>query len=69
MAESEEFDKPSWLTGDQVARRLSVPIVTLFAWRDQGTGPPWLILGHEIRYDETDLLHWIKTTYKPNCSV
>ena len=62
MPESCESDHPQWSTPDQVAKRLNIPLETLFLWQSQGRGPPWLTIGHQVRYDETDLLHWIETT-------
>ena len=62
MPGGREFDNPSWLTADQVARRLSIPLSTLFIWRTHGAGPPWLQIEYEVRYDEADLLRWIKTS-------
>jgi len=61
MSERREFDNPSWLTADQTAERLSIPLATLSIWRNQGAGPPWLEIEHEVWYDEADLLHWMGT--------
>ena len=30
----------------------------LTAWRQGGQGPPWVQIGEEARYDETDLVLW-----------
>jgi hypothetical protein len=59
MAGPLESDASSWLTPEQVAVKLGLPIETIVAWRAQGHGPPWVRVGDEIRYSEADLTRWL----------
>ena len=50
-------DSP-WLTVDQVAERLQVPVQTVRYWRHLGTGPRAKRIGRFIRYSVEDLREW-----------
>ena len=44
------------LVGEREAsERLGLSVRTLQKWRLQGSGPPFLKLGHAVRYDPEDL--------------
>jgi hypothetical protein len=43
-----------WLTPDQLAVKLGISLDTLSAWRALGDGPPWFLVGSELRYNEAD---------------
>jgi len=62
MSESRESDNSQWLTSEQVSERLGISMEMLTAWRNGGSGPPWLQIGREPRYDEADLRHWVEKT-------
>ena len=55
MAGPLDFDARSWLTPEQVAEEPGIPLETITAWRIQGKGPPWAVVGGEVRYGEDDL--------------
>jgi hypothetical protein len=59
MAGPLESDGCSWLTPEQVAAKLGLPIETIVAWRTLGHGPPWVLFGDEIRYSEVGFMHWL----------
>lgn len=47
------------LTVDELARKLKVPIATLYKWNSQGTGPRPLHLGRHVRYEEIEVDRWL----------
>jgi len=51
----------TYLSVREVARRLGVSANTLFAWRKDGSGPPWLKLGKIIRYPSNKFDDWLKS--------
>jgi|WetSurMetagenome_2_1015567.scaffolds.fasta_scaffold344098_2 hypothetical protein len=59
MAGSSESDARSWLTPEQVAAKLGLEVEKIAHWRAQGSGPPWVRVGDEIRYSEADFTRWL----------
>lgn len=55
VAPSDEF-----LTTEQLAELLQVPVQTCRAWRHYGTGPKGVRLGRHVRYRRTDVDRWIE---------
>ncbi len=49
-----------WLSTQDVARRLNIPVKTLSAWATDGRGPRFARMGRYRRYRLTDLLLWEK---------
>lgn len=47
-----------WLTTQEVARRLKIPVKTLAAWAAGGRGPRYARMGRYRRYRLSDLLAW-----------
>lgn len=49
--------------GDEhdLASYLGITVATLRAWRFQKRGPPFLKLGHLVRYRWEDVQEWIKS--------
>ena len=47
------------LTATEVAEALGLTIRTLEDWRYKGEGPPFLKIGHRVRYDAADLERWL----------
>jgi excisionase family DNA binding protein len=39
-----------WMTPEEVAERLRVPMATLYAWRYKNIGPAAVRLGRHLRY-------------------
>jgi excisionase family DNA binding protein len=48
------------LTAKEVLELLSVSPVTLWRWRQYGTGPRWVKIGRHYRYRESDLEAWLE---------
>ena len=43
----------------QTAKTLNVKVGTLRAWRHKGEGPPFIKLGHAVRYSQKDLQRFV----------
>ncbi|MDT0378552.1 helix-turn-helix domain-containing protein [Streptomyces sp. DSM 42041] len=48
-----------YLTPQDVADLLSVPLETVYAWRRKRTGPPGFRIGKHLRYDPAAVRAWI----------
>jgi excisionase family DNA binding protein len=44
-----------------LSRLLSIPVATLYKWRQQGVGPPAVRLGKHIRYRPEAVEQWLKS--------
>jgi hypothetical protein len=51
---------PAFLTQQELAELLRLPERTLEDWRLTHTGPPYLKLGPQVRYDVQDVLAWVR---------
>ncbi len=49
-----------FLTQREVADLFRVPVRTVEDWRLTRSGPPWVKLGRHVRYEQTELLAWVK---------
>ncbi|MCA1274037.1 helix-turn-helix domain-containing protein [Streptomyces sp. 7G] len=49
-----------YLTPEDLASLLSVPIETVYHWRKRRTGPPGFRVGRHIRYDPATVRAWIE---------
>jgi hypothetical protein len=47
------------LTPQEVAKILRIPVGTLAQWRYRRIGPPYLKIGHHVRYKAEALGAWI----------
>ena len=47
-----------WLTREQVAQRLQMPVKTVAEWGRAGYGPPYAVMGRHCRYPLDRLLEW-----------
>lgn len=54
-----------WLSLEQIADELGVPVRTLYAWRIKGTGPKGYRLGKHVRVRRSDFDAWIATRADP----
>lgn len=50
----------TYLTTDEVADYLSVPVSTLYQWRHRGIGPRAARVGRHLRYKRTDVDRWVE---------
>jgi excisionase family DNA binding protein len=53
------------LTPDVVAKRLGVPLKTLYYWRTMGVGPPAYRIGRHLRYRDVDVETWLAERRSP----
>lgn len=62
---------PPLLTPDEVAALLKVTPKTLEGWREKGTGPAFVRLGHRtVRYSTTALKDWLdKSSSTPTANA
>jgi excisionase family DNA binding protein len=44
-----------------VAEYLGVPVKTLYKWRLEKHGPPWLRVGKHLRYVQEDVVAWVES--------
>lgn len=49
-----------FLTTEELAAYLKVPVPTIRMWRHNGTGPKGVRLGRHVRYRRTDVDRWIE---------
>jgi len=48
-----------WMTTQEVAELLKVPVPTVRAWRHNGSGPDGVRLGRHVRYRHSSVVRWI----------
>ena len=56
MTTHEEY----FLTPEEVAALLRVPLATVYCWRTKGLGPPGARVGRHLRYRRDAVLEWAK---------
>lgn len=56
---SSAADGGEWLTTEELATLLKVPVPTVRAWRHNGSGPEGVRLGRHVRYRRTAIGAWI----------
>lgn len=54
MHTSEDY----WLSREEVASRVKVPVKTLAEWASRGKGPRFYKIGRYARYKMSDLIAW-----------
>jgi hypothetical protein len=47
------------LTPNQLAAELLLSVATLARWRMEKIGPPFLLVGHRVRYRRPDVEAWL----------
>lgn len=53
-------DLTEWLSPEQLAKELGVPLSTIYQWRYKGTGPKAHRFGRHIRFRRSDVDEWIE---------
>ncbi len=56
---SPALDAGEWMTTDELAAHLKVPVLTVRAWRHNGSGPEGVRLGRHVRYRRSTVAAWI----------
>lgn len=49
-----------YMTTEQVAEYLTVPVNTLYQWRHRGSGPRAARLGRHLRWKQSDVDRWVE---------
>ncbi|KUL64770.1 DNA-binding protein [Streptomyces violaceusniger] len=49
-----------YLTPDDIAELFEVPLETVYQWRKKRIGPPGFRIGKHLRYDPTDVHHYVR---------
>lgn len=50
-----------FLTTEELAEYLSVPIATVYSWRKHGTAPRAHVIGKHLRFRLSDVEAWLST--------
>jgi len=48
-----------WLSPEDLATSLKIPVRTTYAWRQRNYGPPAIRVGKHIRYRASDVEAWL----------
>lgn len=52
------MDDDRWITREELAQRLRLPVKTLAQWAHLGKGPRYAIFGRHARYCMSDVRSW-----------
>lgn len=50
----------TYMTTEQLAEYLTVPVNTIYQWRHRGTGPRAARVGRHLRWKRTDVDRWVE---------
>lgn len=50
-----------WMTPEELAGYLKIPVSTCYAWRYKGTGPKGSKVGRHVRYRRSDVDAWLES--------
>ncbi|MCW2904735.1 MAG: DNA-binding protein [Streptosporangiaceae bacterium] len=51
------------LTVDDLAKRVGVPVATIYQWNSRGDGPRFMKIGRHARYKLADVVAWENACY------
>ncbi|MGH9185221.1 MAG: helix-turn-helix domain-containing protein [Acidimicrobiales bacterium] len=54
-----------WLTPQQLADELHIPLATLYQWRYRDEGPVGHRIGRHVRYRRSDIERWLAEVRDP----
>ncbi|MCZ7414730.1 helix-turn-helix domain-containing protein [Streptomyces sp. WMMC897] len=57
-----------YLTPEDLASLLAVPVETVYSWRRKRTGPPGFRVGKHLRYDPAAVHAWITARTEQNAA-
>lgn len=57
--------KTEFLSPDDLAEELRVPVRTIYAWRYRGEGPRGIKIGRHVRYRRDDVEAWLAAQADP----
>ena len=50
-----------WISPEQLAAEMDIPVKTIYQWRYRGTGPRAHRIGRHVRYRRRDIEAWLAT--------
>lgn len=50
-----------YLSPEQVAGMLGVPLKTIYTWQSEGTGPQFYKVGKRVVYIESEVHEWVRS--------
>jgi excisionase family DNA binding protein len=50
-----------WLSPEQLATEIQMPLPTVYGWRSKGIGPRGYKIGRHVRYRRQDVEEWLTT--------
>lgn len=54
-----------WMTPEELADHLRIPVSTVYAWRYKGTGPKGSRVGRHVRFRRSDVDAWLEAQAEP----
>lgn len=54
-----EANGNEFLSPEQLAEYLNLPLGTIYQWRTRGVGPPGMKLGRHVRFRKVDVDMWL----------
>ncbi|MFC6370500.1 helix-turn-helix transcriptional regulator [Nonomuraea thailandensis] len=57
------------LTPEDLAERMGVPVMTVYAWNSRGGGPRYMKIGKHVRYKLADVEAWENRHYVEQVAV
>lgn len=66
MADTEVALGDAFLSPQQLADYVGVPVATVYRWRYEGTGPRGIKVGKHVRYRRRDVEAWLETRTDPD---
>jgi excisionase family DNA binding protein len=61
MTKTRELPQRDYLTAEEVARLIRVPVSTLYAWRYRKSGPPARRVGRKLLYERSEVIRWVES--------
>jgi predicted DNA-binding transcriptional regulator AlpA len=65
MAATSLKQMDEWVTPQQLAGEMQIPVKTLYAMHSAGTGPERFKVGRVVRYTRADVIAWQKSRKVP----
>ena len=58
-----------WLSRQELADRIGLPVKTLAQWASKGTGPRYARMGRHVRYRVSDIVEWEAAQMEERCEA
>ncbi|MEP7022622.1 MAG: helix-turn-helix domain-containing protein [Actinomycetota bacterium] len=60
MPAAERAPDSEWVTPQELADELKIPVNTIYGWHAKGTAPRGVRIGKHIRYRRRDVAAWLE---------